>query len=428
MPEEASKSKSYSCDPSLRRRKAGIPLKIGAVQCDGKEPCRGCTEVGENCEYDHSRRESKDDLRSIVWQLERHRAETERLLRGIVSVSDPIICKALLQGLVDGERSNQDIIKELKIDVDNEEAGPSKPAPLQHTSPAESAVTGSDTSSGQPFDQMITWRFCRPSSQPAYTNLPTESRETFTILSFPPRPLDAYIAHSYVDRWTRTGWTTAHIRHLYDALITWDYLPFCLLQKDIFLRDYHSGSGQFCSAALVHSILALATRLINEGDDDTVDLLPSGWVKSELFFKEAETIIDDGAPINSLPDIQALGMLSLYHMRCGREAEALSVAETFAASITGLCQREPLTGKEDKEYAKSRATTSSGAVSLVRYTKVIAFNALQTSDTKYSLLSLTTGQIFNASCHADEGVWVYLDQLSNDLEGDEQQTDSLRSS
>ncbi|KAH7110017.1 putative nitrate assimilation regulatory protein nirA [Dactylonectria estremocensis] len=205
---------------------------------------------------------------------------------------------------------------------------------------------------------------CRPSISDR--NLLSGISERSTILSLPPLPLDAYNSEWHTpDTWTRTGWTRAHLRHLFDALTTWDYLPFSLLCKDQFLQDYQSGSSRFCSSALVHAVLALASRLINENDDDA-RLLPSGWLGSKMFLDEAEAILQARGPLNRLPDIQALGILSLYQMRCGREAEAHELAEAFVASITELCQREPLMDKEKEQYSRARATTYCGAVSLVR--------------------------------------------------------------
>lgn len=115
-------------------------------------------------------------------------------------------------------------------------------------------------------------------------------------------------------------------------------------------------------------MLALATRLINENNDDAT-VLPSGWLGSKLFSDEAERILQDSGRSNILPDIHALGILSLYHIRCGREAKAQELAEAFAASITELCQHEAPVHKEEEQYIRVRVTTYCGAISLIRYAK-----------------------------------------------------------
>lgn len=69
----------------------------------------------------------------------------------------------------------------------------------------------------------------------------------------------------------------------------------------------------------------------------------------------------------TLPNIQSLGLLSLYEIRCGREKEAFEFAEDFMSSITELCKLAPRKGEETDQYNKARATTYCGAVSLMRY-------------------------------------------------------------
>lgn len=157
------------------------------------------------------------------------------------------------------------------------------------------------------FQQLLSWRSCVPTRS---------TQDTFgtpsgtTQLLFPPRPLDAYASESQLDTWTQTGWTKAHIRHLFDVVFTWDYLPFCVLCKDLFIQDYESASFQFCSSSLVNAILALASCLINDNNKDAT--LPSGWLGSRIFFDEATRGLQVQQSIKTLPDIQALGILSLY--------------------------------------------------------------------------------------------------------------------
>jgi len=67
-------------------------------------------------------------------------------------------------------------------------------------------------------------------------------------------------------------------------------------------------------------------------------------------------------------------MLALYHVSCGREAEARELAQAFKAEITKFCLQEPLEAdKQDKQYMQVRATTYCGAVSLVRYGVPVPF-------------------------------------------------------
>lgn len=275
------------------------------------------------------------------------------------------MCKRVLQGLMDGTITRHEVLKEYnyaETDSQSSSTGPSPGSsgsrPHLHRSISTSC-----------FSQLLSWRSCRPNIQFA-NPLSEESRDKqrtrSTILSLPPLPLDAYSAHSDTDTWTRTGWTKAHIRHLIDALRTWDYLPFCIFSEELFVRDYNGGCNQFCSSALVHAILALSTRLINESSDDA-GLLPSGWLRSQVFFDEASGMLQTVQQIDGLPDIQALGMLSLYLLRCGREVESQQFAEKFVASIQDLCRRVP---SREEEYTRARKITYCGAVTLSRYVVV----------------------------------------------------------
>ncbi|UNI14797.1 hypothetical protein JDV02_001392 [Purpureocillium takamizusanense] len=189
--------------------------------------------------------------------------------------------------------------------------------------------------------------------------------------------------------WTRTGWSVAKVRDHLQSLLTWDYLPFCLLCRDPFLQDFASGEGRYCSRALVNSLLALSMRIVGkphhphsqrhhqEKQDPLVTVADGGspssdWSDSQALFDEAEALVSGQGRPGSLPDIQALGMLALYQVSCGREAEAGELAETFAAAMTDLCLQEPLSAdNHDSQDALVRATTYCGAVSLVRILKLL---------------------------------------------------------
>ncbi|XP_044717866.1 putative nitrate assimilation regulatory protein nirA [Hirsutella rhossiliensis] len=150
-------------------------------------------------------------------------------------------------------------------------------------------------------------------------------------------------SHAQTDRWTCAGCTVASVRQILDALLTWDYLP---------------------SASCARTLLP---RLLQR--------------------------LEPNRPSANLPDIQAIGILSLYQITCGREAEAQALADSFAARIVNLCPQEPLMGSEAEKYAKVWATSYRGAVSLIR------------------ILRLTTGQVFtmSTSCKLQDDS-IFLDQ------------------
>ncbi|KAK1754718.1 fungal transcriptional regulatory protein [Echria macrotheca] len=358
------------------------------AKCDGQSPCARCDEAGESCEYDHIRRESKGELRAETVRLRRDTAESDTLLRAVASIVDPYMCRRVLQGLMDGTITRQAVLQEFYQESDSGgSTGPSPGSAQSGSGPLHSASTSS-------FGQLRSWKSCRPNIHnidPSAGKDVEKLKLRGTILSLPPLPLDAYSSHAQTDTWTRTGWTKAHLRHLIDALRTWDYLPFCLFSEELFMRDYDSGATQYCSSALVHAILALATRLINESSDDT-GLLPSGWKRSRVFLDEANGMLQTVRRLEGLPDIQALGMLSLYHLRCGRENEAHEVAKAFATSIRDLLVNSPTAGG-DQDYMRVRNITYCGAVTLTR------------------MLALASGRIFNIAEYTIQEDLFSIDQL-----------------
>ncbi|EAQ89368.1 predicted protein [Chaetomium globosum CBS 148.51] len=220
--------------------------------CDGNLPCQRCNDAGDECKYNYVRQESKGQLRAETEQLRQNNADSDALLRAIASIPDPHVCKAVMQGLLDGSISRHDILKHAQFYSPKPDSGTT----LQQPEPTSPRSTSTSC-----FEQLLSWQSCLPHLQGDHDRqLETRgaSRATSvqpTSLLLPHLPLDAYTTQSHIDPWTKTGWTNAHIRHLIDALRTWDHLPFCLLfPRTSFCRDYTSGSNPgFCSSALVHA-------------------------------------------------------------------------------------------------------------------------------------------------------------------------------
>ncbi|KJZ70511.1 hypothetical protein HIM_10097 [Hirsutella minnesotensis 3608] len=203
--------------------------------------------------------------------------------------------------------------------------------------------------------------------------------------------LDGDANQSQTDVWTKTGWPVAYVLQLFDAVFAWDYLPSCLLCRDVFLQDYHTRSNRYCSSALANALLALAARVMIEDGNKTV-FLPQGWSSSNILSDEAEDLIRANESLDSLPDIQALGILSLYQFNCGNEAKAQELADSFLASATNICLQETLLATQGDSYPIVRAKTYCAAVSLVR------------------IFRLATGDVFGPFVHTETD-FVSLDRL-----------------
>jgi hypothetical protein len=87
-----------------------------------------------------------------------------------------------------------------------------------------------------------------------------------------------------------------------------------------------------------------------------------------MFYEKAKELLENPDPSapKPLPDLQALGVLSLYYLRCGREPEAEECAQSFATSMDNL-RRHPPKKEEVEGYTQSLNLSFCGAVSLTRY-------------------------------------------------------------
>lgn len=174
-----------------------------------------------------------------------------------------------------------------------------------------------------------------------------------------------------IDNWTpRTGWPARKTQKLLISLLN-DYLPSCLLCSGPFMRDFEAGSTRYCSPALVNALLCLSTRV--DGGDRTESAPPSQGLAqrptartSTAFFDEAQSCLSEKGSLDKLPNIQALGILSLYKLVCGHESQARALAESFADAMTDLCLREAARPVEE-QYRVVRATSYCASISLIRY-------------------------------------------------------------
>ncbi|PFH55459.1 hypothetical protein XA68_18274 [Ophiocordyceps unilateralis] len=328
-----------------RRRQMKMPRRVQIrmacqrcrhkrAKCDGRAPCKRCNEAGELCFYDSNQRETKDELRAEIKRLKRRNEENDRILQAVFTTGGVEASDATTIHNPEGWSKQDDVVV---VQPRDEVGDPAVCARCQARLPMT------------------------PVSSPAGS-----AGSEMSVSLWSPLSLDG--AHnSHMDMWTRTQWSVAAVRKLLDDLHTWDYFPYCLLQRDLFLRDYHSGSTRFCSSALVYALLSMAMRVVNENGKDVESPGPD-WSGSKAFFDEAEAMIRTIETPGSLPDVQALGILSLYRASCGDDDGAQELADLFATNAADLCaQGEPgTTDEKGEEYLKAQAMTYCGAVSLTR--------------------------------------------------------------
>ncbi|KAJ6446082.1 2-deoxy-D-gluconate 3-dehydrogenase [Purpureocillium lavendulum] len=396
------------------------------ARCDGDEPCERCREAEAECVFEESRRVSKGDLRAEINRLRRSTEQSDALLDALSSMDDANTYRMVAQGLLDAAVTRPAIYRGLPVkhDVDSGVASSLRRHSLPVVSaPLSASVSASSTSASGPEGLTVICPYCRslfpmlispPGSSGAGSSAGSSNRSrsdpgrpeagvAMTPVFIPDRvaPMPSVAraaataegskprqATQRIDCWTRTGWTAAAVLDHLDSLLKWDYLPFCLLCKDPFLRDLTNGTGQYCSSALVNALLALSQRtfdeplqrphhrslpLFQDANIRTTSLSSTAfqeWAGGQAFFDEAVALTNCAGHSPSLPDIQALGILALYQIGSGCDVEARELADAFAAAAADLCSRVPLTAGTQDEYAHVRATTYCGAISLVRILKL----------------------------------------------------------
>ncbi|KAL4931513.1 putative C6 transcription factor (NirA) [Aspergillus undulatus] len=125
-----------------------------------------------------------------------------------------------------------------------------------------------------------------------------------------------------VTQWTRVTDDERLINHLMTMYFTWHYPFFTTLSKELFFRDYYRGvSGQYCSALLVNTMLALGCHFSSwpGAREDPGNSATAG----DHFFKEAKRLIlDNDELVNAkLCTVQALALMSVREAGCGREGK-----------------------------------------------------------------------------------------------------------
>ncbi|RDA94064.1 hypothetical protein CP533_5274 [Ophiocordyceps camponoti-saundersi (nom. inval.)] len=322
-------------------------------QCDGQDPCERCSRSGRQCLFSSNQHESKDALRAEIERLRCNNERSNALLDAVSSPNHLGMLNMMAQRLNDNRNDSR------------------------HAMLLDFATRIRNTSrEKRPVSTLPPPVLCASSDERGVDS---------TAASLPPTPSSIPISQPLARTETQTALKdVAHIRQLVQSLATWDYMPFCLLNKDLFLEDLASGGTRYCSPALVNALVDLATRM-KEGSNGNV------------YSNKTLTMIRDSA--GHLPDSQALGVFALYQLLCGREGDARNLASSFVTAVSQLRQLKPSLNEdgshnEHEEYNQVIDASYCGAVSLVR------------------ILALTTLRPINASDDLTQDDGIFLDQLA----------------
>ncbi|CAH0031031.1 unnamed protein product [Clonostachys rhizophaga] len=370
------------------------------TKCDSRLRCARCKEKQLDCIYENVGVVSKASLRAEIQDLKGRLEEADTLLdallnalktgskqTGIRDFADTII-----RGL-DRRDTRGAIVKLLNFVDEADKAVYPSPATVSTVDP-DSAIEISDvdstsSSKGSSYPTLLsrpaTRRIdsddtCVVASTSSKTPCSSTATSTSRLPCSFPAPLSSVEAVeptftlpgvesscSQLDIWTSSGWTKPYTLSLITAVLEWDALPLCLVNKALLLRDFESGARQYCSSALVNALLAIAARLVEESQKRDSVQLDLSLCASETFVRESSAHLHSEGPIvDTLPNIQAIGVLALYEASFGQEARAAKLADEYASAIADLCFSEP-TPQPGSDYNQVRADTYRGAISLRRY-------------------------------------------------------------
>lgn len=162
------------------------------------------------------------------------------------------------------------------------------------------------------------------------------------------------------DPWTEVTEDIATIKNLMDLYFCWEYRIFAGFSREYFLVDYKASRRRYCSSVLVNAILAVGQQFTGNNGS----LAPSD-TQLNKFSDEAERLfsIEENRP--SLTTIQALGIMSVYEAREGRESRSLfySNQSIRMAVDMGLHIDNSVTERDEGETG-IRAATLWGAFAL----------------------------------------------------------------
>ncbi|RCI10076.1 hypothetical protein L249_8759 [Ophiocordyceps polyrhachis-furcata BCC 54312] len=300
-------------------------------QCDGKDPCDRCSRSGRQCLFSSNQHESKDALRAEIERLRGNNERSNALLDVVSSPNNLGMLNMMVQRLHDNRTDSRHAIL---LDF----------AARIRTGSLERRPASSDLPASDPCPYLNnTMGEAGGGKSPSLPGLLSTSSPTPSPK--PPPKTEPM----------QTGWDVAHVRQLVESLAKWDCMPFCLLNKKLFLDDLASGGTRYCSPALVNALVALSMRM-KEGSND------------EALSGKTLSLIRDSS--GRLPDGQALGVLALYQLVCGREADARDLASSFVTAMSQLRTQKPSLDEDDSydghQYNQVISASYCGAISLVR--------------------------------------------------------------
>ena len=135
------------------------------------------------------------------------------------------------------------------------------------------------------------------------------------------------------------------------------YTPFPTIVKDLFWDDFKAGKKDYCSIALVRIMCCLACR-IKDGYSPGLDVSLGNQL-----WDEALRLVRSVNSGNSIPNAQALGLMSLHQLGAGQYESAWALANESVGRLALLFADMD---QEIRLKSSVQATTLYGAIALAR--------------------------------------------------------------
>lgn len=149
------------------------------------------------------------------------------------------------------------------------------------------------------------------------------------------------------------------------GFFAWKDLPFPAIRKSLFVSDYLAGKTDHCSPALVRAISCLGCRALGGHNPSESSYATLG---NRLFHEACLLLAQKPGPAQSVPDVQALGLLALHQLGIGLYADAIQLADEGARRMAAMIGVQ--VSMEDGEFNPSspsmQAEALCSAVSLAR--------------------------------------------------------------
>lgn len=153
------------------------------------------------------------------------------------------------------------------------------------------------------------------------------------------------------------------VKQSIDIFFNRQFLPFSAINRDLFVHDFHAGKRSYCSPALLRSICCLSCRILGGYDSSISQHAALG---SRLFDETARLLSLADESKYTIPDAQALGLLSLHQLGLGEYAEARDFADESVRRIDFQYRQENEERRGDSPSQATQATNLFGAISLAR--------------------------------------------------------------